>query len=57
VCRRSIWRETKLLLLLLTSGFENIDAALEQFADISRRLQAEKRRTKRKLQMSNADLC
>jgi len=42
--RRSIWRETKFLMLMLVTGIIPFDETIEKFAEISRLLFVEKRR-------------
>ena len=53
---RSIWRETKLLLLLMTTGFMDTEAVLSDFKTISRHLSVEKRQKLRLLQMHKVAL-
>jgi hypothetical protein len=48
---RSIWRETKLLLLLMATGFADIDEVTEDFRSVATRLSVEKRKKLRPLQM------
>ena len=53
---RSIWRETKLLIFLMTTGFIDIGTVLNNFYAISKHLSVEKRRKPRPLQMTDIKL-
>jgi hypothetical protein len=49
--RRSIWRETKFLVLTIFNNLIDFDLIIQDFANISTRLFVEKRANGRKLQL------
>ena len=52
--KRSVWRETKFLRLLIETGFISLKILLIKYDDIVKALSVEKRRTLRRLQL---DIC
>ena len=47
--RRSIWRETKFMMLMLLTGIMTLDEVVENFIEISQLLFIEKRRNKERV--------